>query len=56
MNQENTERAVSTSISLEPSKMKYLAIKAIEKGYSSRNNLIYNILTDWVKKDMKTNK
>ena len=47
------ERPVTTSISLEPSKLDRLMQKAFEKGYTSRNNLISFILTDWLEKDDK---
>lgn len=47
------ERPVTTSISLEPSKLDALDIKADEKGFNSRNSLIANILTEWLKKNTK---
>lgn len=42
------ERPVVTSITLQPSKLKRLAFKALEKGYNSRNELISSILTNWL--------
>lgn len=47
------ERPVSTSISLEDSKLNELSMRAFELGYRSRNQLIYVILTDWLKNNKK---
>lgn len=47
------ERPVTTSISLEPSKLDNLDTKATEKGFNSRNSLIAFILTDWLEKENK---
>ena len=45
------ERAVTTSIGLEPSKLDALKRIALEKGYKSRNDLISSILTNWIEKE-----
>lgn len=47
------ERPVSTSISLEPSKLNDLKRLAFEKSYKSRNDLIASILTNWLEKENK---
>ena len=45
------ERLVSTSISLEPSKLNKLREIALQKGNKSRNELIYKILTNWLEEE-----
>ena len=47
------ERTVTTSISLEPSKLDALKRLALEKGYKSRNDLIASILNNWLEKQSK---
>lgn len=51
-----TERAVTTSISLFPTKLDKLEIKAAEKGFKSRNSLIDHILTAWLEKEAEKDK
>lgn len=50
------ERPVTTSISLEQSKLDEIKRRAFEKGCTSRNDLIYQILTNWLEKDSKRTK
>ncbi len=50
------ERPVSTSISLEQSKLDAIKNIAIKKGHKSRNELIYKILTNWLEKENKSKK
>jgi len=47
------ERPVTTSISLEQSKLDEIKRRAFARGCSSRNDLIYQILTNWLEKDSK---
>lgn len=47
----NKERPVTTSIGLENSKLQEIKRISIEKGYKSRNELIYEILTNWLEKE-----
>lgn len=47
------ERTVSTSISLEQTKLDWYVSLAPEYGCSSRNNLIYTVLTNWLVKQLK---
>lgn len=47
------EKPITTSISILPSHNKFLKLKAIEKGYRSRNDLIAFVLCEWIEKEQK---
>ena len=43
----------TTSISYEENKLDYIAIRAIEMKFNSRNSLIAHILDEWIEKDRR---